>query len=687
MKHTRLAAVVLALSASAPRPAEAALTASEKAVVRTFVVKGALDTAGRVRALVARPDLTAEEISEPLRAGYAASPFDDAHRRFTEALLFGPGSSASRTALVPAVVEGLLARATARMSDVPLTATTRVSPKARDAADEVLAIHAFVDARIANGGNPPPNGHDGALAIRDDALLICARLYKEHLAANERALNPPGRAASELVKVRAQAELALIDLARGIASRHEVAEWLGLRGARKATFERASVLVEADASAPEAKVAAALGMLESVPHATDGLELWILSKTSPAGLSAHGAIARAGVVLSDEPRPLPPGALWPPGVKPSSPDAAVAGVAASVAELATARALAASPALAARLPGAAARAARASGAGYLAADVLDMPLSSPSGRVAPSPEAVLRGAVRLLLLDGARALELALIRAGEGHAEPLEQLALGLGVLAADGPVATVGRTRDDGAVEPVPVTDVKTAGGVATAFTLAGKRHLLTDGADGALTVTVDGAAPKLASLGAFQVLPRAGETWRVDGLSLARLQGEPRAVALDDGRFVVEGGKGGFDAISAGEEFRDTEISATIRPSGTGGGLLARAAPGQGSYAGIALWLQTDSGQARLLMLDGHGKATPLAEAMDLPNVPPEGFAVSLKVAGDRVTAQVGSASLAGTLPGGVPAGRAGIAVRALGRLELRGLEAGEPKTRKAPAGKAHR
>jgi hypothetical protein len=307
--------------------------------------------------------------------------------------------------------------------------------------------------------------------------------------------------------------------------------------------------------------------------------------------------------------------------------------------------------------------------------------------VAPSPEIVLRSAVRLLLLDGRRALELAIIRAGDGHSEALEQLALGLGVLAADGSRAILGRTRDDGAVEADEATDVKTDGGIATAFTLGGKHYGLADGADGTLVVTVDGAAPKLTSLGAFEVRTRAGESWTAFGLSLARLQGEPRAVALDDGRFIVEGSKGGFDAIAAGDDVLDVEISATIRPSATGGGLVVRATPGAASYSGIALWLQPDSAQARLLLLDGHARAAPLAEAMDLPNVPPEGFPVSLKVVGDKVAATVGKQSLAATLPGEVPQGRAGIVVRALGKLELHRIEVGAPRAAKAETRKARR
>src|SRR5690348_12698125 len=99
--------------------AEAALTDSEKMQIATFIAKGEVLNAPRVRALVARPDLTPEEATEPLKKGFSSAPFDDVRREFAEALLFGPGSSASRNAIVAPVVDALLARAASRMGDVP----------------------------------------------------------------------------------------------------------------------------------------------------------------------------------------------------------------------------------------------------------------------------------------------------------------------------------------------------------------------------------------------------------------------------------------------------------------------------------------------------------------------------------------------------------------------------------------
>ena len=306
MRFFRFASISILGAVFAARPALAALTDSEKVIVRTFVEKGTLDSAGRVRALVARPDLSAAEIAEPLRLGYASAPFDDAHRRFTDALLFGQGSSAARNALVPAVVEGLLARAAARMAEVPVDASGHPDRHGREASDEIVAIHGYIDAHIANAGSPPPDGHDASTAIRDDALRAAAAVYQSHIAAHERWFRASGSAPPELVRVRAQAELSLIDLSRGVSGRYEVSQWLGLSGARRGIFERRGVLVESDDPTQDAALAPAIHLLESVPRATEGLSLWLLSNASAVSLLGRGRVDRVEFPSVEPPRARAP---------------------------------------------------------------------------------------------------------------------------------------------------------------------------------------------------------------------------------------------------------------------------------------------------------------------------------------------------------------------------------------------
>src|SRR5262245_24164827 len=123
MRFSATVAAVLLLAASA----RATLTDSEKAQVAGFVQEGVPSRAPRARALVARPDLLPAEVAEPLVRGYAGAPFDERRLRFTEALLFGPGSAPARSTLVPAVVQALMARASRRMADVPADAKAPMS--------------------------------------------------------------------------------------------------------------------------------------------------------------------------------------------------------------------------------------------------------------------------------------------------------------------------------------------------------------------------------------------------------------------------------------------------------------------------------------------------------------------------------------------------------------------------------
>jgi hypothetical protein len=650
-----------------PRTALAALTSSEKAVVSTFVEKGALESAPRVRALAARPDLGPGEMAEPLKKGYSAVAFDDVHRRFTDALLFAPGSEAARNTLAPAVVEALLARAAARMGDVPVDSTRPVTDSERAAIDELVQIHGFVDEKIANAGAPPPDGHDLTSGIRDDAYRALAEMYKAHVAAHRRWFGADEAAPEGMLRLRAQLATTLVDLARGIYGRTEVGDWLGLSGDRRAAFERYGVLVEGGSNA---RVADAVRLLDGATGAGNGLSLWSIDKTPTTGLVARGHIARAGVPLVGALRPIAPEKLWPEEVAPSRPDVSLTEIAYSAAELATSRATAAHPSLGERAHAAANRAANAGAPGYLSVAVQRLPLGGQGGGKAatPSGEQVLTGVIQLLLLDGQRTIDLALIRSAEGRPEPLEQLALGLSVLAGDGKRATLGSTRSDGGVDPVAVTDIAVENDAVSAFSLAGKHYAVGAGKNGGFIATIDGAPPKLTALANFRPLPVPGDSWTVGPTTYDKLFGDPHAVGLDDGRLVLEGSAQGFDAVASGMDADDAEVSATILPSGAGGGLVMRGRAGDSSYTGVTLRLEPASHKAELLYVGARGKTVEIGPPATLGDPPKKGYAVWLRVEGSKVTAKVGDKALAGTLAEDVGAGRAGLAVLADGRLEVR-------------------
>src|SRR5207248_3278660 len=124
---------------------------------------------------------------------------------------------------------------------------------------------------------------------------------------------------------------------------------------------------------------------------------------------------------------------------------------------------------------------------------------------------------------------------------------------------------------------------------------------------------------------------------------------------------------AIVTGPEGSDQEVAAVIRPSGSGGGLLARGRTGAASYEGVGVLLEADAARVRLLRFDGHAKAVQLAEPIALPAMPAKGYVVSLKVDGDTVTAKVDGRILTGQLTRELEPGRIGIAVRAEGHLDV--------------------
>ncbi|HEX4335875.1 MAG TPA: hypothetical protein VH062_08180 [Polyangiaceae bacterium] len=677
-------AVLLALL---PRPAFAALTDSEKAVVRTFIVKGVVDTAPRVRALVGRPDLAPEEISAALKPGLTEAPFDAQHEKFLDALLFGQGSAASRSTLVPAVVDGLLARTGAEFGEVPLDPGARVDARARKASEESVAISAYIDRKLANAGTPTADGHDPSAGILDESLEAAALLYKDYYATHAQAFGPGQRVSQEMLRVRLQMALTMIELGRGVVPRQELSEWAGFSGERRAVFERTGVVVEAD-GAPDGRVAAATHMLESAGAATDSLSAWLLAKVSPVGFAARGSVVRAGAALGETLHPVDGAALWPPEVKPGTPDAALVAVADSVAGLATTRALAQTPALRDRARTAAEHAARAGAAGYLAPTPPTMTLQGALGQPAPlpTPELVLAGTVQLVLLDGQRTIDLALIRAGEGRPEPLEQLVLALTVLASDGVHLAVGAPVAGGSVDTLAASDVKSVDGLVSTFTLGGKRYAFAADKAGVFTARLDGAIPKLTQLPDFRERASTGESFRANGVDYDRLFGEPRAAGLDDGRLVLEGSKAGFDAIATGPEGSDQEVAAVIRPTGAGGGLLVRSRPGDAGYEGVGVLLEVDAARVRLLRFDGHAKAAQLAEPIPLPPMPAHGYVVSLKVEGDTATAKVEGHVLTGKVVGDVEPGRVGLAVRAEAHLDVMHLVA-KTKSDAAPAAPAAR
>jgi hypothetical protein len=679
----------------AARPSYAALTSSEKAQVAGFVRTGELGSAARVRALVARPDLSVAEAAEPLSAGYSAVRFDDKHEKFTRELLFGAGSAASRSAIAPAVVKALLDRAGRALSGMPLVEDAE-TVKADRLAQEVVKIHHFVDEAIANAGHPAVDGHDAGAQIRDDALGAMVKLYAAHIEQHARDLKHGVKISGTLVPVRAATGLALIDLARGVVQRHEVSDMLGLIDSRRELFERHGTLVEDGGTASEPRLRQALGLLGAAPRAADGLSLWIFHKAPALELGSRGEKAAARVTLGAGPAAGSALPLWGEDVAPSHPDRELTEVAYSAAWIATRAAFGKSPELRQLALRVAERAARAGDAGCLARDlsesVLDAVGADRVGIHGASPELFTAHALRLVLLDAPRAIDLAVARAIDGRDEPLATLMVALSVLSFEGegtPELELGETRDDGAIAPVVLSDVKKNGVVVSGFGIGKNVLAVTMDSSGAVAkVRWNGAAPKLADLSRARTVPKLGDTWQGGGQKWEKLGGVPAGLAPDDGRFVLGSGKGsaGFDAVVTGPPARDQAVHAEVRVSERGGGLLVRGQPGEPSYDAIVLLITPGKpAKATLVLVDGKAKASELAPAIELGDAPADGFSASLAVKGKKVSAVVDGKKLEAELDRAAGTGRMGLMVPAGGRIEVTGFGPGasaarKPKTKKA-------
>lgn len=639
-----LSIAVLCGLALQARPALAALTPSEQAQIRGFVMRGNPGDAARVRALVARPDLDESQAAGPLAGGFARVAFDEDHARFAEALLFGPGSAPARSALVGPVVRALLARADKLGDDAA-------------AADELVRIHAFIDGKIANAG--------GQAAIRDDAYADAAKAYKAYLA----------RLHSGPVRVRAQAAAALIDLSHGVLMRHQLVEWLGLSGARAGLFERSGVLLVDGGDVTEPRVAAIAELIGMAPRATDGAELWLVDKASPFGLSAAGAIVRAGADASST-APTAPGALWPAEVDAARLDATLAEVAYSVALRAARHALDGDATLVARATAAASRARDAGDAGYLARDLpASMLPTAGAADVAleASPVDLVARSLQLVLLDAPRAITIALARSRAGRPEPTEQLLLALTVLAKSAASAAptelpVGRVGAGGRVALDKIDQIQQKDGVVVSFRYREHRVDVLRTPDGRITgATLDGGLPKLAAFGVYRPVPVPGP-WTVSGVRLETLSGAPRAAVDDEGHLVLEPApsSGGFDAAVTGEPAGRAVVRATLAPGGEGGGLIAGARKTPVGYGGVVLFVSAQPARALFAQVDDSGRAVQLGDAVDLPPPGAGGaYHVKLEIKSDRLVASIDGKRLE-TKTNAEP-GQIGVTVRRGGKLAL--------------------
>lgn len=465
-------------------PAQATLTSSEKAQIRDFVGSARAENAARVRALVARTDLVADESIAALSEAVAPVPFTDARAVFLRELVFGTASASSRPLLAHAVTRSLLARADA----VYQKYVGGLDHEPRAIA-ELVAIYAFIDGAIANAGRPTLAAHDGNAGISAAAYEDCSKALRAHVEKNPRWLKGDAAIPETVGRVRAQAQAALFDmLPDGLTRRVDAADRLGITGARRKILTDWGILLADTGRLDEAKAERVRQTLSRLPGARVDLSL-VYAGTDRGPLRTRGLVAFVGGPTSAAADASPFGEE----VESTTVDRELSAIIEDLAVIAVKRALDNRGELRTRAD----RDATAALQG--GAESKKKVLGRPE---APSVEHVIGGAAHLLMLDAPRTLDLAFARALAGRPESAALLADAVGALAAFAEASKAGTgpelelAKGTGAVAMTGIRLAPT--GDAQAFTLEGHTWAI-ERAGGAGTVsgvTRDGQPVVLAHL-----------------------------------------------------------------------------------------------------------------------------------------------------------------------------------------------
>jgi hypothetical protein len=641
-----------ALMLAASPNARAALTSGEQGQVTSYVAEGRVATAARVRALVARPDLTVDESAAALQAAFAPLVFHEPRAAYAHELLYGESSQTSRSILAVALTRALAARADALLSKHEADLDQDEAARA-----ELLRIFGFIDTDIANAGQPHGASHDPnagiGTAAYDDAARALAGIIERHA----RWLKGDATIPAAAEPVRAQLQLAIFDMTNDTTTRRfDAADRLWLTGSRRAPLTELGILVLDDGHSDPARIDATRALLARLPGARENVEAVSLLEL-PAPLRSRGEVL---VVRADAMRAAPFGDDV--SAPPLSPDAV--GLARALATVVVKRAFDVRPELRTQ-----ADADAAAAAGDPAKS-----LGVPGDRTAQS---ALVTAVQLLALDAGRTVEVAAVRLLAGHSEAAAILSDALGALAVftppspGGMTIALGRTQDDGTTTPLNATNVRLApAGFATSFVLGGHAWSFTRDDSGRVKVTRDGAAPTLAVLEHARAPVASGGVFSGGGLVFAKMAGAPRAGVSAGGRVRVVG-DGAIGAAAPGD---DAAVDATVDVSGEAA-IAVRAISTTSAWRGVGLVLDATSAplRASLRAWDDAGKATELAPPVAIPAS--ARYAVRVTVKGSALEAHVGATVLRAEVPPPFAHGDVAIAVKKGASIEATGWSVKRP------------
>ena len=572
----RIRAWLFVACLTAAASASASLTPSELVIVRAHVAGAQRSNAGAVRAVVARPDLSADESAAALEHTLSPMPVTEARIGFLRELVFGPGSDASRSVLAAAVVRGLLARADAIFDRNP----SFEAPS--DPAAELFRIYSFLGGDIADAGSfTSGRVHDSSAGIDEATYATCAKALGDHLKRHAATLQPGAALSPIASRIRAQAMLAAFDMGPDSPTRViDGADRIGLDATRRQLLLARNVLA-LDSGKNAGALASATAMIQRFPaSALAGVEAVWFGEAQP-GLRAHRTVLAVGGDLDAS---TPMSGFPADEVTPSPVPRGLATLADELAFAVTKHALATRGDLAL----AAQRDAQAAGG-----DAKKL-LGTPRDR---APEAAVAATLAMLLVDAPRTLDLAMARFLARRPESVALVSDAIGVLAAGaGPSGVqslvLGKGEAGGTSSPVTLSNVRlNPNGTAASFTLGQARWDVARDSSGTPTGVHQGGQPlAFAMLQHARIPISGGAGWTGGGLSLRPLYGSPLVGVVHGPRVRIEG-QGDLDVAAMSAPGDDVAFDADVRGHGTYAVLLRAS----GGHDGLGIGLRVVPGDAR--------------------------------------------------------------------------------------------